>query len=115
MSVKKNIVLFIFISVLALFMVVPANSGRTRFLGLCQELVNQARSYENRATFHATQARQLTVRIEQLGATRKNAQSSAEIDRLFEEYDEHRAMERKLKELFRKLSEEADKCMKDSN
>jgi hypothetical protein len=50
-----------------------------------------------------------------MGSREKNAQTAAEVDRLFEEYDEHRAMERKLRELFRKLSQEADKCMKDSN
>ena len=115
MSMKKNTVLFTLVAALALCVAVPANSGRSQFLGLCQELINQARSYENRATHHANQARNLTMRIEQMGSREKNAQTAAEVDRLFEQYDEHRAMERKLRELFRKLSQEADKCMKDSN
>lgn len=114
-NVKTRTVLFILTAALSLSMVVPAESGRGRFLSLCQELVNQARSYESRATHHANEARNLMVRIEQMGSREKSAQTAADLDRLFKDYDEHRAMEKKLRELFRSLSQEADKCMKDSN
>jgi hypothetical protein len=90
----------------------PAFCQRTLFLGLCQELVNTARSYEARANFHHQVSRTLMVQIENQAKLPKNNVTIATMDNLFAQYDENRALERKYRELYRKTTSEADGCMK---
>lgn len=100
------------ITALILLSVGPACAGQTLVLNLCQELVNMARSYESRAGNHNTQAKNIMGQIESLAKLPKNAGTEAAMDRLFSQYDENRALEKKYRELYRKFSEESDKCMK---
>jgi hypothetical protein len=90
----------------------PAYCQRTVFLGLCQELVNTARSYEARANFQHQVCRNLMVQIENQAKLPKNTGTIQTMDNLFAQYDENRALERKYRELYRKASTEADACMK---
>lgn len=81
-------------------------------MGLCQELVNNARSYEQRAASHASAAKNIMVRIEAVAKQEKTEQTIAAMDTYFKQYDQHRAMERKFRELYKKATEEAKYCMK---
>ncbi len=90
----------------------PAFAQRTMFLGLCQELVNTARSYESRANYHGQVARSLMIQIENQAQAPKNHGTIQAMDNLFSQYDEHRALESKFRELYRKSTAEAEKCMK---
>jgi hypothetical protein len=88
-----------------------AQAERTMYLGLCQELVNMARQYEARAANHARAAQNLMAQIESQARAPSSSATSAAMDHLFNLYDEHRAMETKLRQLYRKASREADKCL----
>jgi hypothetical protein len=90
----------------------PALCQRTLYLGLCQELVNTARSYEARANFHHQVSKNLMLQIENQAKLPKNPATIATMDNLFAQYDENRALERKYRELYRKATREADQCMK---
>lgn len=90
----------------------PAFAERTLYLGLCQELVSNARAYEARANYHKQVAKNLTVQIENHSRLVKNSGTIAAIDSLFQQYEENRALEQKFRQLQRKSSDEADRCMK---
>ncbi len=90
----------------------PAFSERTQYLNLCQELVNSARSYEARASFHARQAKNIQSQIEAYARLPRDTSTSAAIDIFFSQYDENRVMEAKYRELYRQATEEAKNCMK---
>jgi hypothetical protein len=81
------------------------------YLGLCQEIVNNARSYEARANYHNQIAKSLMAQIENFAKLPKNSATAQAVDNLFASYEENRAMERKFLDLYRKSSLEADKCM----
>ncbi len=81
-------------------------------MGLCQELVNNARSYEQRAAGHAITAKNIMAQIEAVAKQEKTEQTMAAMDTYFKQYDQHRAMERKYRELYKKATEEAKHCMK---
>jgi hypothetical protein len=81
-------------------------------LGLCQELVNNARSYEQRAASHARAAKGIMSQIERTAKLEKTEQTIAAMDNYFQQYDQHRAMERKYRELYKRAADEAKKCMK---
>ncbi len=84
-------------------------------LNVCQELVNNARAYENRATWHNRVCKNLMQQIENMSKLPKNAGTSQALDSLFQQYDQNREMENKLRLLFRQTSEEAERCMKSIN
>jgi hypothetical protein len=90
----------------------PAYCDRTVYLTVCQELVTHARAYEARANFHNQVCKNLMVQIEAFSKLAKNQGTISAIDTLFKQYDENRALETKFRQLFRKSSDEADKCMK---
>jgi hypothetical protein len=82
------------------------------YLNLCQELVNSARSYEARASYHGRMAKTIQMQIEGMARLPKSDLTSQQIDTFFSQYDENRVMEAKYRELFRQANEEAKKCMK---
>jgi hypothetical protein len=82
------------------------------FLSLCQELVSSARSYDSRAAHHGNVAKSLMQQIENQAQLPKTEATIANMDRLFTQYDEHRAMQTKFNELYKKATEEAQNCMK---
>lgn len=114
MSLKSPLIALTVFSLLIIFAAGPAVASRTVYLGLCQELVNQARAYEARANYHNQIAKSLTVIIETQAKLPKTNGTSQVMDSLFNQYDEHRELERKFRELFRKASSEADQCMKNA-
>ncbi len=113
MALKSAFALHILIA--ALLMVgtgTPWAAENALHLNLCQELVGQARNYEARAAHHAVMAKTLRQQIEVHSSQVKSAALMSLVDNLFAQYDEHRAMENKFRDLCRKASDEAGKCMK---
>lgn len=111
MRLKSLIFVFTLVPLLTALAVTSGHCDRTMYLNMCQELVNTARSYEARAAFHSRVAKNIMTQIEGQAKLPKNDATIQNIDNLFAQYDEHRAMESKLRELYRKWAEEADKCM----
>jgi hypothetical protein len=110
MNLKRaSIILFSLFCVLSS---APAPCERTMYLNLCQEIVNSARSYEARATFHARVAKNVQMQIETMAKLPKDQAQSTAIDNLFTQYDENRVLESKYRELYRQTSDEAKQCMK---
>lgn len=91
---------------------VPVFAERTMYLNVCQELVNSARAYEARATFHARTAKNIQAQIETYSRMPKDSNISQMIDTLFAQDHENRVLETKFRDLYRQTSEEAKKCMK---
>jgi hypothetical protein len=81
-------------------------------VNLCQELLNQARSYEGRASQHGQSAKGFMSQIEQQAKLPTSRQSISGMDQLFSQYDQHRSMENKFRELYKRTTEEAERCMK---
>ncbi|MBI4963796.1 MAG: hypothetical protein HY913_11020 [Desulfomonile tiedjei] len=90
----------------------PAYPDRTLYLNVCQELVNQARSYEARASFHNSVSKGYQMQIENMSKQPKNQGTISAMDSLFSQYDQNRLLEIKFRELYRQTSEEAERCMK---
>lgn len=111
MRLKSLIIAFTLMSLLMTLSVTSGSCERTMYLNLCQELVNTARSYESRANFHSRVAKNIMSQIESQARMEKNSATIQTMDNLFSQYDEHRAMESKLRELYSKWAAEADKCM----
>ncbi|MGD9818172.1 MAG: hypothetical protein AB7V04_05655 [Desulfomonilaceae bacterium] len=84
-------------------------------LNVCQELVNNARAYESRATWHNRVCKNLMKQIENMSQGPKNPGTAQALETLFQQYDQNREMENKLRQLFRQTSEEAERCMKAIN
>ncbi|MCA1961228.1 MAG: hypothetical protein LDL33_10565 [Desulfomonile sp.] len=114
MSLKTPLIALTVFSLLLISAAGPAIGGRTVYLGVCQELVSQARAYEARANYHSQIAKSLTALIESQARLPKNAGTIQTMDNLFNQYDENRELERKFRELFRKASSDADQCMKNA-
>ena len=112
MNRKFALVFIALFSLTLIFTGPPAFSENTMLLGLCQELVNQARSYEARATGHSRTAKNIMVQIENTAQWPKNQGTSDALDNLFSQYDQHRAMELKYRDLYQRAADEAKKCMK---
>ncbi|MBM4326273.1 MAG: hypothetical protein FJ118_03830 [Deltaproteobacteria bacterium] len=112
MKFRTSSVLIALVAIALIGLVGNAHASRTWYLALCQELVNNARAYEARADAHNRQAQGLMVQIEQMARLPKNQGTMSGMDKLFSMYDENRAMEAKYRQLYRKSTEEADKCMK---
>lgn len=114
MSLKSTTIILLFLSFALLSTAGPGHSQRTMYLNLCQELVSTARSYESRANYHSRAAGNLMIKIESYAKLPKNQSTIQAVDNLFSQYDENRALERKYRELYRKVAAEADGCMKDA-
>jgi len=114
MSLKTPLIALTVFSLLLIAAAGPAMAARTVYLGVCQELVSQARAYEARANYHNQIAKSLTTLIESQAKLPKNSGTIQTMDSLFNQYDENRELERKFKELFRKTTSEADQCMKNA-
>lgn len=98
--------------VLSLVTTLPADCDRSMYLGVCQELVSTARSYEARSTYHQNIARVLQMQIENMAKLPKNQGTIMAMENLFAQYDQNRALENKFRAMFRQANEEADRCMK---
>jgi hypothetical protein len=114
MSLKSYFIVLALLFSLLLLITGPALGARTMYLGVCHELVSQARSYEARADFHNQVAKALAMQIENVAKLPKNQGTVAQMDNLFNQYDENRVLERKFRELYRSVSAEADQCMKNA-
>lgn len=90
----------------------PAFAEKRMVLGLCQELVNMASSYQARAEQHAQVAKGIMSQIEMQAKQPKSEASSAVMDGLFSQYDEHRTLENKLRALYKSTASKADECMR---
>jgi hypothetical protein len=112
MNAKNAFVAFALIAVAVFAAVGTAHSDRTVYLTVCQELVTHARAYEARANQHNHMCKVLMMQIENHSKLPKNQATIAAIDTLFRQYDENRALESKFRQLYRKASDEADRCMK---
>ena len=111
MRLKSFIIVSVLVALMATWSATCGYCDRTMFLSMCQELVNTARSYEARAAHHKRVAKNIMSQIESQAQLPKTPASIQNIDNLFAQYDEHRAVESKLRELYRKWAAEADKCM----
>jgi len=112
MNPKPLIIAVTICSLLLILAAGPAYPDRTLYLTVCQELVNQARAYEARASFHNNVAKAYQMQIENLAKMPKNQVTISQMDSLFSQYDQNRLLEIKFRELYRQGSEEADRCMK---
>ncbi len=112
MNAKIAFVAFALVAAALLTAAGPAHCDRTVYLTVCQELVTHARAYEARANFHNQVCKNLMIQIENHSKLAKTQATVSIIDTLFQQYDENRALEAKFRQLFRKSSDEADKCMK---
>jgi hypothetical protein len=90
-------------------------SDNSMALNVCQELVNNARGYESRATWHNRVAQGLMQQIDNMAKQPKNPGTIQAMDNLFQQYDQNRQMENKMRQLFRQFSEQAEQCMKSIN
>jgi hypothetical protein len=50
--------------------------------------------------------------IENTAKQEKTEHTMAAMDHLFQQYDQHRAMERKYRELYKKAADQAKQCMR---
>jgi hypothetical protein len=90
-------------------------SDNTMAMNSCQEILNYARSYESRATWHNQVAKGLMQQIQNLASMPKNSNTLQAIENLFQQYDQNRQMETQMRQLFRQYSEQAQQCMKSLN
>ncbi len=81
-------------------------------LNVCQELLNNARMYEARASNHNRAAKVIQTQIESMAKLPKNDGTIQAIDNLFAQYDQNRSLESKYRELYKQATEEANRCMK---
>lgn len=112
MNPRSLIISLAICSLLLMLAAGPAYPDRTLYLTVCQELVNQARSYEARAGFHNSVAKSYQMQIENLAKMPKNQGTISQMDTFFAQYDQNRLLELKMRELYRQATEEADRCMK---
>ena len=114
MNLKAATTLLIALLLMVTLGAEPASSGRTQFLSVCQEIMNQARSNEARATYHNQVCTSLKQQIDNMARQPKNPGTISAIDNLFAQYDENRALESKFRELYRQATDEAKQCMKNA-
>ena len=113
MNLKAAATLLTFLLMLTTILgVSPAISGRTNVLGVCQELMSQARTYEARAVYHGQICKALMQQIDNMARQPKSPATIAAMDQYFAQYDENRSLEGKFRELSRQATEEAKQCMK---
>ncbi|MCX5872513.1 MAG: hypothetical protein NTY51_04645 [Deltaproteobacteria bacterium] len=90
-------------------------SDNSMGLNVCQELVNNARGYESRATWHNRVAQGLMQQIQNMAKQPQNPGTAQVMDNLFQQYDQNRQMETQMRQLFRQYSDQAQQCMKSVN
>ena len=115
MSLKT---VFVVTALLSCFIVAttgPAYCQATAVLNVCQELVNAARSYEERSVAHGRIAKALSMQIQNLSRQAKSEATMAAIETLFAQYDENRTLENKFRTLYRQASDECERCMKNAH
>jgi hypothetical protein len=112
MNLKFALVVLAILSMLLFSATGPVHCERTLSLTVCQELVNSARGYEARSAYHNRVAKALMQQIQTMAKLPSNSGTSSAIDNLFSQYDENRVMEQKFIELYRQVSDEANRCMK---
>jgi len=112
MNLKFALNVLAILSLLLLSATGPVHCERTLSLSLCQELVSSARNYEARSAYHNRVAKAYMGQIENMAKQPKNQGTIAAMDSLFAQYDENRVLEHKFMDLYRQISDEANKCMK---
>ncbi|MGB6067359.1 MAG: hypothetical protein WBG50_21340 [Desulfomonilaceae bacterium] len=112
MNLRFTIVVLFLLSLMLLSATTAVHCERTMSLTVCQELVNYARSYEARSTYHNRAARAYMSQIQSFAKQPTNSNTSAVMDDLFAQYDQQRTLERKFLDLYRQASDEANNCMK---
>jgi hypothetical protein len=115
MDLKKALTVTLFFALIMAFAVGPGYCERTMVLSVCQELVNSARGYEARATAHSRIAKSLQAQIENLAKMPQSSATMQAMDSLFAQYDENRAMEMKMRDLYRQSTQESDRCMRSAD
>jgi len=115
MNLKAAATLLAFFILITTVFVPSAMSGRTNFLSVCQELMNQARTYEARASYHGQVCKALMQQIETVARQPKNDATISAIDQYFAQYDENRSLEHKFRELYKQATEDAKQCMKSAD
>jgi len=90
-------------------------SDSSMALNVCQELVNTARSYQSRATWHTSVAQGLMQQIQNMAKQPQNPGTVQAMDNLFQQYDQNRQMATQMTQLFRQYSDQAQQCMKSIN
>jgi hypothetical protein len=108
---KRLQISLLFVTVCVLTASGPAFGENTMVLGLCQELVNMASSYQARAEQHAQVAKGIMAQIEVQAKQATSEVNSSVMDGLFQQYDQHRALENKLRALYKATASKADECM----
>jgi hypothetical protein len=111
MNAKAPAIILALVALMVISAIGPAYGDRSQYLVVCQELVNRARAYEARANQANYVAKALMSQIENLAKYPKNQATVNGMDSLFAQYDEHRAMEQKFRELYRQAQDEAKQCM----
>jgi hypothetical protein len=84
-------------------------------LNVCQELVNTARSYQSRATWHTSVAQGLQQQIQTVAKQPQTAGTMQIMDNLFQQYDQNRQLATQMNQLYRQYSDQAQQCMKSTN
>ncbi|MGC8657833.1 MAG: hypothetical protein ACP5U1_02060 [Desulfomonilaceae bacterium] len=90
-------------------------SDSSMALNVCQELINNARSYESRATWHTQVAQGLKQQIENMSKQPQTAGVLQTIDTLFQQYDQNRQLASQMTQLYKQYSDQAQQCMKSLN
>lgn len=113
---KRNHIPLVLLLVVAACLALPSAGfcDRSQYLSVCQELVSSARGYEARANYHGQVSKNLMMSIENYSKLPKNQGTQQALDSLFTQYEENRAMEGKLRSLFREATREADRCMRNA-
>ncbi|MCL5123267.1 MAG: hypothetical protein M1511_01980 [Deltaproteobacteria bacterium] len=106
--------LFAFI-LLALPTTSTVYSDSSMALNVCQELINHARSYESRATWHTQVAQGLMQQIQSMSKQPQTPGVLQTIDNLFQQYDQNRQLASQMTQLYRQYSDQAQQCMKSVN
>ncbi len=86
MNLKFAIVVLLTVSFMLLSATAPVYCERTLSLTVCQELVNSARSYEARSTYHNQAAKAYMAQIQSFAKQPTNQNTSAVMDNLFTQY-----------------------------
>jgi hypothetical protein len=115
MSLRFIALLLLAISILAFPSVTNVYSDNSMSLNTCQELLNNARSYDSRATWYNRVAQGLMQQIQNMAQQPKTQATVQAMDNLFQQYDQNRQMENQMRQLSRQLSDQAQQCMKTVN
>ncbi len=115
MSLKFIASLLFALMLLALPTTNTVYSDSTMALNVCQELVNTARSYQSRATWHTSVAQGLQQQIQTMAKQPQTPGTTQIMDNLFQQYDQNRQMATQMTQLYHQYSDQAQQCMKTTN